>query len=554
VRLRLKLILAALAMVMVLYGSSVGFGFVRASEEALAEAMRSADVLTLLDAPTSDLSRLNVESVGFRADWQPLVALSYVIDGLTGGGAPWSFHLTNLLLLALLGAAAASRVSGAARWLVLALVVAHPMQTAAVMDVSARGELLLALFGTLAVVLRGRWSPACAFLAMASHPVGVVVPFFAVAAARKRGPHQRRRLWSHLAALVAWLGARFGLGLAGVVPTSPFWGSAESAQAAAASAWVFLSTLLVPAEPVFSRSPMIFDGEIMAIAWVGLLMVALLLVRVRAVADMPGPAFGFGLLIVPLLLGSGLLSGTDGYSESRLCWPIVGLAWILVSRPTIQGIGVAMVPIWVGLAVLRAGDWASSSTLWEKSYASVSSDMMIAHHLGRSLQHSDPTRAVGLLQQATHDYDHPQRRLRSHRLLVGIYQGLGKDRRALPHLAHVANPRESGNEDLLALRCKLETRFGVSERDYPHGMVSAPLSQVCGAAARYYSADAALQNAAGMEAAVRGDYDAATGFFRLAVELDPDNGQFRRDLAQLPTATMGWGLGDPLSPDPSAAP
>jgi len=547
--------LAALALVVLIYGHTMGFGFVRPSEVALGEAMALADPLALIDAATSDLSRLNGDGVGFRSGWQPAVAISYVLDGLLGGGAPWSFRLTNLLLLIALATAAACRLPmGAARWLVLTVVVAHPMQTAAVLDITARDELMLALFGTLAVSLRGYWSPVCGLLAMAAHPVGIVVPFLAASAGVEQGQRQRWRLGLHMAALLVWLGARFGFAARGWVPGSSLWGSVDAAQAAAAQVWVYLFQLVLPVEPIFARSPPVFSGELMAVAAASLLVVGLLMLRIRRVEDRPSAGFGVAIVIVPLLFASGLLADTGVYGESRLSWPIVGLAWFLVARPSIQGLAWAMLPVWIGFTMLRAPDWASPSTLWEAAYESRPNDLMIVHHLGRTLTQTDPARAVGLLERVTQDPDHPARRLHAHRLLVGAYRDLGEDRRALPHLARVADPREPGNEALLALRCTLETRYGVSERDYPAGTVSAPLARVCSAAGGHWPENAALQNAAGTEAAVRGDFEAATQFYRRAVELEPDNGDFRRDLSRLPSATMGWGMNDALSRDPAAAP
>ncbi len=550
----MPLLLAALLLVAALYGQSVWFGFCRPEQFALGEAMLVADPLSLLDAFTTDLSALNGDVHGFRGDWHPVVALSYVIDGLLGGGKAWSFHLSNVVLLGLIGWLAAFRLpKGPSRWLVLVLVVAHPMQTASVLDVSARGELLLALFGTAALVTRGRWSFVCSLLAMASHPVGVLAPLLAVVGSRAKPGLQRMVLLGHAGAMAIWFGLRTILGEMATVRLTPILGSVAEVQSAPAHVWVYLLQLMVPAEPVFGRSPLRFEPEMEGVAAASLLIIGLALIRFKGSPGQRSPVYCTALVILPLLLGTGLLSGMGEYGEARLCWSVVGLAWLLVCRPSFQGMGWAMVPLWVGLSVFRVGDWSSSTRLWETAYNNVSSDLLIAHHLGRALVDTEPARAAGLLEQVTQDWDHEQRRLQAHRTLVDVYRTLGKDRDSLPHLARVADPRVPGTGDLLMLRCKLETRYGILERDYPTGTVSAPLAQVCTVAAGQRPTDASLQNAAGMEAAVRGDYEAATELFRRAVELEPDNGRFRRDLAQLPTPTLSWGLGDPLSPDPAAA-
>jgi hypothetical protein len=550
-----RLGIGALFLVALLYGQSLGFGFVRPSELALGQAMVAVDALSLLDALTSDLSRLNVDGVGFRPDWQPLVALSFVFDGLLGAGEAWSFHLTNLLLMVALSVLASVRIpGGAGRWLVLILVVAHPMQTATVLDISARGELLLAVFATAALVVRGAWAPLWAFMAMAAHPVGIVVPILAVVAGSVSVERARRRFLAHGFALVAWVSLRVGLGTVGVVPDTGFWGSEQSVWSAAAHTWVYLQQLAVPAQHVFGQSPLVFDSEIQGLAAASLLLGALFLVRVRGAGDRPSPRVSVSIVLLPLLFSSGFLSGSEGYGEARLSWPIVGLAWLLVSRPSIQGMGWAMAPLWVGLTFFRVGDWSSSVVLWESAHRQVPSDLHIAHHLGHALRETDPPRAAGMLELVTQDWGNRKRRMSAHRGLVDVYQRLGKNRQLLSHLAVVADPRLPGQSEFLALRCKLETHYATVEAHYPVGTVAAPLAHVCRVAARSYPSDAELQNAAGMEAAVRGDFETAVKLFRLAVQLDPDNNAFRRDLAQLPSASMGWGRGGPLSPDPAAAP
>lgn len=97
--------------------------------------------------------------------WRPVKAMSYGLDQAIGGGQPWSYHLTNLLLhagacLALLLALrrmAAARWPGVAEGVALLQAVA-PLHVEAVAWISARSDMLVAGCGWLAVwaVLRGR--------------------------------------------------------------------------------------------------------------------------------------------------------------------------------------------------------------------------------------------------------------------------------------------------------------------------------------------------------------------------------------------------------------
>ena len=138
--------------------------------------------------------------------------------------------------------------------------------------------------------------------------------------------------------------------------------------------------------------------------------------------------------------------------------------------------------------------------------------------------------------------------------LIHAWLALGVDQRALPHLARVADPTEEENSWLLVRRCLLETRFGFDERDYDSGQVLYPLARVCGEAADRYPVDARLANAAGVEAAVRGDFGRARRFLQRAVELDPTSAEIRRNFSHIPMNVAGWVSDEPVSPDPAAAP
>src|SRR5262249_43374502 len=81
--------------------------------------------------------------------YRPVVLPSFALDRAVFGGAPWGFHLTNLLLhvaaawLVLRLAEAVGLGAGAA-FAAAALFLAHPVQTEAVTYVSGRTDVLAA--------------------------------------------------------------------------------------------------------------------------------------------------------------------------------------------------------------------------------------------------------------------------------------------------------------------------------------------------------------------------------------------------------------------------
>jgi tetratricopeptide (TPR) repeat protein len=95
--------------------------------------------------------------------YRPVVTASYVLNWVVSGGAPWAFHLVNVLCHAaatLLAARVATRWTGDARLgLLTALIFAlHPTRTESVVWVSGRTDVFMALFILCTVELT--WSAA----------------------------------------------------------------------------------------------------------------------------------------------------------------------------------------------------------------------------------------------------------------------------------------------------------------------------------------------------------------------------------------------------------
>jgi hypothetical protein len=119
--------------------------------------------------------------------YRPLAVLSLAVDARLGGGAPWLFHLTNVLLHTLVVAALYLSWRGQAgetvAWAAAALfsVLAAPAE--AVQAIVGRADLLGALFGLLGYAAhraagpRGAWAAlACYALALGAKESSLVYP------------------------------------------------------------------------------------------------------------------------------------------------------------------------------------------------------------------------------------------------------------------------------------------------------------------------------------------------------------------------------------------
>jgi tetratricopeptide (TPR) repeat protein len=100
--------------------------------------------------------------IGLRY-YRPVVTTSYILNWVVSGGAPWAFHLVNVLshgAATFLAARIATRWTGDARLGFLAAVTfgIHPSRTESVIWVSGRTDVLMALFMFCALELA--WSAA----------------------------------------------------------------------------------------------------------------------------------------------------------------------------------------------------------------------------------------------------------------------------------------------------------------------------------------------------------------------------------------------------------
>jgi hypothetical protein len=545
-------------MTALVYGRSLGYGFARTEEQKLADAVGRVDLAGIWNGLFLDLSRV---AEGLSGLWRPTVNLAYLIAGWIGGGEAWAFRLVSLVCLAVLVWAARRPLGkGKGRGLVLALIIFHPMTSAAVLDVSALPSLLCAMCGVLALTHRGRTSFFWAIAALGAHEVGFALPFIAMAIPRdpqgkRRGPD---RWMIPMGGVIVGIATALSLRSLGVIgPDAVGIPTIAGGAGAASHVWFYMGRLLLPLVPVFSRTAPIFESPWPAMAWVLLLGVLWLVIVSKRPREKPfGPGFaaGFCCIVLALLGSGGLVSEVVGYGEDRLILPIVGLAWILASRPTSRVAGWALLTAFVPLTLLRVAVWADPANLWAESHRARPSDILVSLEYGQRLIGVDSARAVGLLEQVTASDPGPGPAFKAHVGLVQAWFELDQEERALPHLARIADPNVREHSWLLVRRCILETRFGVDEAEYQEGSVLSPLARVCGEAAERYPRHARLANAAGVQAAIRGDTERAQGLLQRAVELAPHSAEYRRGFTRIPMHVMGWREDEPLSPDPAAAP
>jgi hypothetical protein len=472
---------ASILLVALVYGRTLGFDFARTREERLAEAVGLVDLAGVWNGLFMDLSRLTDGIDGFAPLWRPTVNFAYLMAGWIGGGEAWGFRLVSMFVLVLIAWRARLMVGrNRGRALVLCIIVLHPMTSAAVVDISAMPSLLLALGSVLALTARGKRPFWWTLVALGAHEAAAIIPLIAIGFNRDgdgQARNEGRVRWP-LLAVGGWWGMLGLLRVFDILSESAISvPNTESMRLAASNLWFYMGRLLMPMEPVFARSAPQFLEPWPALAWVSLLVVLLVVVRgghPRKDPVGPGFAAGFCCVLLALLASGGLMSEVPGYGEGRLALPIVGLAWMLASRPSVRNATWVAVPMLLALSMMRVGVWANPVDLWSESHRAQPRDTMVSLEYGKRIQTSKPALAVGLFEQVLADGPQGLRRWEAHVGVVHAWLALGSDDRALPHLAQIADPTDKENSWLLVRRCLLETRFGVDEHDYEPGAVLYP--------------------------------------------------------------------------------
>ena len=401
---------AAAAVAILLFLPTVGYGFVY-------DDHRFVEANTALAEP-SILWRAFADAATQTADgthaglWRPLRTLSFALDRLVFGAAPWGAHLVNVLLH---GVGTAALVRLLQRLGVPALAAAfgglvyavHPVQVECVAWISSRGDLLSAacLWGALLLQRPGRawgsWAFGCA--ALLAKEQAFVWPVLALLVARGVGERLSGAL-RHAILPAALSGVVWCVRLAAV--TEPFqegglgpvsgveigrmlahqtwfaflpagalfdWqmGAPHGAAARLVLGAVALAAVVVP---LFLRPARLAGGWFLAALLPTLLVQLVVPLNIR-VADR---FLLFALPAVALLVGRAV-------ARTRRCAPAAGLvvACLAVTTLTLQPA------------------WASDDALWSRTVARAPGHWRARVWLGVSrLQAGDVEGAIGHLEEA----------------------------------------------------------------------------------------------------------------------------------------------------------
>ncbi len=375
-----------------------------------------------------------------RGLYRPLTALSYSVDHAVGGGAPWPFHATNLVLYAALCALVLALLRAHLRpWpaAVGALFFAlHPVHCEVVDSAAGRSELLalgLAVVGLRCAAWRGRAATpltlvAAGLAALAKETGLMVVPV--VIAADLLAGRTRRARWLGLAIVaLAYLGLR-AAALGRLTPGQ----AVLAGLGAPARLWTGLRVLAENARLLVWPEPLQVDyyyqqavgaqsGPTLGAALGAILLAtslgALAWLAARALREAaPAPrsrvALGLALFLAFLVPTSHLVPIGALMAERFLFAPSLGAALLVGlvaeavevrARPAIAR--AALTVVVGGLAAFawrsaaRAAEWRDEATLWAATARDVHDDPRVLTNWARGLvQKRDREGARQLLERA----------------------------------------------------------------------------------------------------------------------------------------------------------
>ena len=376
------MLLAAVA-ALVTYALAVRLGFAYDDEPML---VQNRLIHSLAELPAA-LSRPYWLQYGTL--YRPLTTLSFGLDWAIGGGAPWPFHLMNVLWHAL---ASALVVRLALRWLPAVAAglagvafAVHPVHVEAVCNGVGRSEVMCgaALLGVALVAtnttLRDRDRllavALLSFAALGSKETGVVAPVIAAAGSwvvvRDRVRASRLALWAGagvlplLVARVVILGSIGGDQPHMAFQATTWWGGLQLALAMLPRS---VGLMLAPQRPVYEYSPTAAalahpDPMLMGLGL--LLVLGGALALVQCVRRPSWPAFALLLTAVTLAPVSNLfLRAGIVLAERTLYAPSIGIVLLLATAaaPALATARAVARRVALGAAAFWCG--ASSGLAW----------------------------------------------------------------------------------------------------------------------------------------------------------------------------------------------
>ncbi len=392
------------------YGQSLGNGFVRWD-----------DGLLILENPiVHTISPWSIWKAFTTYDpelYIPVTFLSYQLDWKIGGGAPWPFHITSLLLH--LGSAWLIAIIGfffSRRWwagvLVGLLFLVHPLNTEAVAWASGRKDVLSTLFWLLALLwyLRARdgddrkysWSVGAFALGLMSKATVIGLPVALLLIDWVRGRKLDR---AALMDKAPYLGLSLIFGIVAIFGKEEITRSStllEKITMAGKSIAFYVQQLIWPhgLSPLYPyRDAITLGSPDFWLPWLVVLAITAACFAALKWSRLPLTGWAMFLLGVGPTLINFAKGGEIYFASDRYAYlGLIGLLFVLASglaravpgdeddplpqgraRFTLTGVGLALVAVLSGCAMQQAQVWANTKSLFTQviTYYSAAGD--VAH-------------------------------------------------------------------------------------------------------------------------------------------------------------------------------
>lgn len=493
-------------------------GFVHDDRALLEDNARLADLSTLPTALLSDLFWLADGQVRPSPYWRPFVTLSYYVDHLVGDGAAWAFHLGNAVAFTVLAVLCLRAFGGTvAAGLAVGCALAHPLFAEPLSNITARTDLLVALFGTLALVAPKGWRLLPMALALGCKEVAVLLPGLFFLQSRGEGRAVRNSVVDAapgVALVAGFVGVRQLL--VGGRAAGPPWDGWDAMPAR------FLHALRRLVWPGEGPRPDLDLEHLWAVPTVlGLLFGVVVLALPLLVAHRSKLSVPLAIVLWPTLFTAGLVSPGLRYADGFAAWPLVGVGWLLSALPGRQVLVLLpLLVVFLGGHPARVAVWASPETLWSAALSANPEDPRVQLKAGRVVLSDAPSEALRLSAAA---WSHPDPRIQR--------EGHELAARALLLLPDAS---------VGAVRHHL--RLAADLDDLEAGWACAALCvwddeagnrwQVCETAVALDAATGDVYNTMGVMRAQQDDLSGARDWFALAVELEPDRPEFQDNLAR----------------------
>ncbi len=331
--------------------------------------------------------------------WRPLPVLTLWLDWHAGGGAPWLFHATNVLLHALASLALALAARSPLAGVIFAALAGS---SEAVDGIVGRADVMAAGLCFLAWKLsrRSAWGAAAAFLgALLCKESAIVFPVWLLLVEKPRRGHLALAAAAGLYA--ALRAATFGLVSEDVlrsVNNNPLLGEPLGTRVMTSLELLALAArrILVPVElaPDYSFAEILPATGVSPVGALVLIAAAAgaLLLRRQA----PLAARGLAIFLVTWLAVSNIVAPLPAIFAERLLYlPAAGAAMAmaagldaLAGRSRLAAIGLAVLLVSGNLArsVARAGDWRVELTVWAAAVETTPRSARAHANLGAALR------------------------------------------------------------------------------------------------------------------------------------------------------------------------